>query len=66
MGNVIIISSHAAVWPTWLSPSSGRKNSKINSPNSWLQFALFVGALLLITKPLGLYWVQVLDVNGKN
>ena len=37
----------------------------MNSPNSWLQFALFVGALLLITKPLGLYLVQVLDVNGK-
>ena len=37
----------------------------MNSPNSWLQFALFVGALLLITKPLGLYLVQVLDVNGR-
>ena len=37
----------------------------MNSPNSWLQFALFVGALLLITKPLGLYLVQVLDANGK-
>jgi K+-transporting ATPase ATPase A chain len=37
----------------------------MNSPNSWLQFALYVGALLLITKPLGLYLVQVLDVNGK-
>ena len=31
----------------------------------WLQLALFVGALALITKPLGLYLVQVLDANGK-
>src|SRR5579859_5075188 len=31
----------------------------------WLQLALFVGALLLITKPLGLYLVRVLDANGK-
>lgn len=31
----------------------------------WLQLALFVGALALITKPLGLYLVCVLDANGK-
>ena len=31
----------------------------------WLQLALFVGALALITKPLGLYLVRVLDANGK-
>ena len=31
----------------------------------WAQLALFIGALLLITKPMGLYLVQVLDVNGK-
>ena len=31
----------------------------------WLQLALFVGALLLITKPLGIYLVQVLDSKGK-
>jgi K+-transporting ATPase ATPase A chain len=37
----------------------------MNSPNSWLQFALYVGALLLITKPLGLYLVQVLDARGR-
>ena len=37
----------------------------MNNPNAWLQFALYVGALLLITKPLGLYLVQVLDSNGK-
>src|SRR5450432_2469708 len=37
----------------------------MNNPNAWLQFALFVGALLLITKPLGLYLVQVLDARGK-
>ena len=37
----------------------------MNNPNSWFQFALFVGALLLITKPLGLYLVQVLDARGK-
>ena len=37
----------------------------MNSPNSWLQFALFVGALLLITKPLGLFLVSVLDPRGR-
>jgi len=31
----------------------------------WLQLALFVGVLALITKPLGLYLVQVLDANGR-
>ena len=37
----------------------------MNSPNAWLQFALYVGALLLVTKPLGLYLVQVLDARGR-
>jgi potassium-transporting ATPase potassium-binding subunit len=37
----------------------------MNNPNAWLQFALFVGALLLLTKPLGLYLVKVLDARGK-
>ena len=36
----------------------------MNSPNAWLQFALFLGALLLLTKPLGLYLVRVLDPRG--
>ena len=31
----------------------------------WLQLALYVGALALITKPLGLYLMQVLDRQGK-
>jgi K+-transporting ATPase ATPase A chain len=31
----------------------------------WLQLFLFVAILALITKPLGLYLVQVLDTNGK-
>ncbi len=33
--------------------------------SDWLQLALFVGVLALITKPLGLYLVQVLDANGR-
>jgi K+-transporting ATPase ATPase A chain len=37
----------------------------MNSPNAWLQFALFLGALLLLTKPLGLYLVRVLDPHGR-
>ncbi len=37
----------------------------MNSPNAWFQFALFLGALLLLTKPLGLYLVQVLDPQGR-
>ncbi len=31
----------------------------------WLQLALFVGLLTLITKPIGLYLCQVLDADGK-
>src|SRR5262249_9809903 len=37
----------------------------MNSSHAWLQFALFMGALLLLTKPLGLYLVQVLDPRGR-
>ena len=37
----------------------------MNSPDSWLQFALFLAALLLLTKPLGLYLVRVLDPRGR-
>jgi K+-transporting ATPase ATPase A chain len=37
----------------------------MNSSQSWLQLALFVGVLLVITKPLGLFLVQVLDTNGR-
>jgi K+-transporting ATPase ATPase A chain len=33
--------------------------------NSWLQLALFVGALLLVTKPLGIYLLRVLDSRGR-
>jgi K+-transporting ATPase ATPase A chain len=31
----------------------------------WLQLALYLGLLLLITKPLGLYLLQVLDAKGR-
>ena len=37
----------------------------MNNLNSWTQLALYIGALLLITKPLGLYLVQVLDAQGQ-
>jgi len=33
--------------------------------NGWIQLGLYVGLLLLITKPLGLYLVRVLDTHGK-
>ena len=32
----------------------------------WLQFALYLGLLALLTKPLGLYLMQVLDVDGRS
>jgi len=35
------------------------------NPNGWLQLALFVGGLALLTKPMGLYLLQVLDANGR-
>src|SRR5512142_445054 len=31
----------------------------------WLQLVLYVGAVALITKPMGLYLVQVLDERGR-
>src|SRR5580704_6333697 len=33
--------------------------------SGWLQLALYVGALALITKPMGLWLMQVLDARGK-
>ena len=33
--------------------------------NDWLQFALYLGLLTLITNPMGLYLMQVLDTNGR-
>jgi potassium-transporting ATPase potassium-binding subunit len=32
--------------------------------SGWIQLAFFIGVLLLITKPLGIYLSQVLDANG--
>ncbi len=31
----------------------------------WIQLALYVSVLLLLTKPVGLYLVRVLDAEGK-
>lgn len=33
--------------------------------SGWIQLVLFVGALVAITKPLGLYLLRVLDANGQ-
>jgi K+-transporting ATPase ATPase A chain len=33
--------------------------------SGWIQLAFFIGVLLLITKPLGMYLCQVLDSEGK-
>jgi K+-transporting ATPase ATPase A chain len=35
------------------------------SISGWIQLAFFIGVLLLITKPLGIYLFQVLDANGR-
>ena len=34
-------------------------------PLDWLQLALFIGLLALLTRPLGLYLSRVLDANGR-
>ena len=34
-------------------------------PSGWIQLAIYVAALTLMTKPMGLYLMQVLDANGK-
>jgi K+-transporting ATPase ATPase A chain len=36
----------------------------MNAALGWIQLALYLGLLLLITKPLGLYLLQVLDAHG--
>ncbi len=33
--------------------------------NEWIQVVLFIGILLMLTKPLGIYLMQVLDAKGK-
>src|SRR4029453_6610666 len=33
--------------------------------SGWIQLAIFIIGLALITKPMGLYLVQVLDANGR-
>jgi K+-transporting ATPase ATPase A chain len=33
--------------------------------NGWIQFALYVAVLVLITKPLGIYLTRVLDAGAK-
>ena len=33
--------------------------------SDWIQFVIFIVALALITKPMGLYLVRVLDANGR-
>src|SRR5208283_3679445 len=33
--------------------------------HQWLELAIYIGALVLITKPLGLYLNRVLDANGR-
>ena len=33
--------------------------------SGWIQLLLFMGVLLAITKPLGVYLVKVLDANGR-
>lgn len=37
----------------------------MNATLGWLQLALYLGALILITRPLGLYLLQVLDARGQ-
>ena len=37
----------------------------MNAALGWIQLALYLGILLLITKPLGLYLMQVLDARGR-
>jgi K+-transporting ATPase ATPase A chain len=33
--------------------------------SGWIQFAIYIVALVIITKPMGLYLMQVLDANGR-
>ena len=33
--------------------------------SGWIQFTIYLIALALVTKPMGLYLIQVLDPNGR-
>ncbi|HEY2586331.1 MAG TPA: potassium-transporting ATPase subunit KdpA, partial [Tepidisphaeraceae bacterium] len=33
--------------------------------SGWIQLAIYVGILLALTKPMGIYLVKVLDANGR-
>jgi K+-transporting ATPase ATPase A chain len=33
--------------------------------HQWLELALYLGALILVTKPLGIYLGRVFDANGR-
>ena len=35
------------------------------NPSGWIQFAIYIVALVILTKPMGLYLMQVLDANGR-
>jgi K+-transporting ATPase ATPase A chain len=37
----------------------------MNAALGWIQLALYLGLLLLVTKPLGLYLLQILDAKGR-
>ncbi|MBP8255774.1 MAG: potassium-transporting ATPase subunit KdpA [Opitutaceae bacterium] len=37
----------------------------MSNSSDWLQFATFLGVLALLTKPLGLYLIRVLDPDGR-
>jgi K+-transporting ATPase ATPase A chain len=47
------------------SPWFGLKNFNAMNAHQWLELALYIGALTLVTKPLGLYLNRVLDANGR-
>jgi K+-transporting ATPase ATPase A chain len=34
--------------------------------SGWIQFAIYIIALALVTKPMGLYLMHVLDANGRS
>ncbi len=67
MENIIVGMIALLCSRTCWSRCSGRRNFNgfAMQTSGWLQLALYVVALVAITKPMGLYLMRVLDANGK-
>ncbi len=62
---VIALALIAYLFATFFGRKSSDRGTEPMDLYGWIQLAVFIGFLLLITKPMGLYLVRVLDAEGK-